>query len=217
MSLILFLPLRAFCWACHVQYFELGNEQYNSLYPQQVQAMEARATKLGMPKHFYYMNPNNAKWLNAPDAAAVEALGLGDHVVSDMHVGAGGGVTRAQALFDQFPNYTMGAVNAETNDGTHTMLRAAKEAADLNVWFACAEPWCRRLKFRTASFCNERSGHFDAFDQGISMFLPNMTWMQPPGWVDGWMDTWQCGTMETAICSLHCDHGQSYPRNGCHC
>ena len=77
----------------------------------------------------------------------------------------------------------MGAVNAETNDGSHTMLRAAKEAADLNAWFNCDEAsggtgFCQRLKFRTASFCNERSGHFDAFDQGISFFLPNMTWIQ---------------------------------------
>jgi hypothetical protein len=38
-----------------------------------------------------------------------------------------------------------------------------------------------RLKFRTASFCTERSGHYDAFDQGIAFFLPNMTWLQPPG------------------------------------
>lgn len=36
---------------------------------------------------------------------------------------------------------------------------------------------------RTASFCTSRSGHFDAFDQGISFFLPNMTWLQPPGHV----------------------------------
>ena len=35
---------------------------------------------------------NNAAWLNASQAQEVEALGLGDHVVSDMHVGAGGGV-----------------------------------------------------------------------------------------------------------------------------
>ena len=44
-------------------------------------------------------------------------------------------------------------------------------------WFNCfavdgTGAFCDRLKFRTASFCNERSGHFDAFDQGISFFLP---------------------------------------------
>ena len=180
-----------------------GQEQYNTLYPAQVKAMEERATKIGKPKFFYYMSPNNANWLNASQAAEVEALGLGDHVVSDMHVGAGGGVAKATELFAKFPGMTMGAVNAETNDGTHTMLRAAKEAEDLNAWFnAGANDVGKRLKFRTASFCNERSGHFDAFDQGISFFLvrfqslvaqsgagrltpllgvrqPNMTWIQP--------------------------------------
>ena len=74
---------------------------------------------------------------------------------------------------------------------------------DLNAWFnAGANDVGKRLKFRTASFCNERSGHFDPFDQGVSFFLvrfqslvaqsgagrltsllavrqPNMTWIQP--------------------------------------
>eukprot|EP00966_Prymnesium_polylepis_P180772 4186777-Prymnesium_polylepis.1 len=66
------------------------------------------------------------------------------------------------------------------------MLRASKEAADLNAWFNCFDvdgtgALCRRLKFRTVSFCGERSGHLDIWDQGVSMFLPNMTWLQPPG------------------------------------
>lgn len=71
------------------------------------------------------------------------------------------------------------------------MSRAMMEATDLNDWFNCAEDWCTRLHFRTASFCTERSGHFDAFDQGISFFLPNMTWLQPPGYVHKMIaDTW---------------------------
>ena len=112
-----------------------GLLQYNTLYPAQVKAMEERATKLGKPKYFYYMSPNNANWLNASQSEEVELLGLGDHVVSDMHVGAGGGVEKATELFTKFPDMTMGAVNAETNDGSHTMTRAAKEAEDLNKWF----------------------------------------------------------------------------------
>jgi hypothetical protein len=149
------------------------------LYVDQVKAMEDRAVAIGKPNFFYYMSPNNANWLNASQADEAEALGLGDRIVSDMHVGAGGGVDKAKQLFSKFPGKTMGACNAETNDGTHTMLRAAKEAADLNAWFNCwnvdkTGKFCKRLKFRTASFCNERSGHFDAFDQGISFFLPNM-------------------------------------------
>ena len=49
----------------------------------------------------------------------------------------------------------MGAVNAETNAGIHTMTRAMSEATDLNDWFNCWETQCTRLHFRTASFCNE--------------------------------------------------------------
>ena len=115
--------------------------------------------------------------------AKVEKVGIKDHAVMDEHVGGGGGVEIAKTMFTKYPNYTMGAVNAETNAGIHTMSRAMMEANDLNDWFNCADPWCTRLHFRTASFCTERSGHFDAFDQGISFFLPNMTWLQPPGYV----------------------------------
>ena len=74
----------------------------------------------------------------------------------------------------------------ETNDAISTMLRAIHESADLQTWFNFGsqngeEPG--RLIGRTASFCLERSGHYDAFDQGITFFLPNMTWLQPPGYV----------------------------------
>jgi hypothetical protein len=42
------------------------------------------------------------------------------------------------------------------------------------------------------SFCTERSGHYDAFDQGLIFFLPNMTWGQPPFYVHQMVkDTWQ--------------------------
>eukprot|EP00055_Hartaetosiga_balthica_P017725 m.122044 g.122044 ORF g.122044 m.122044 type:complete len:822 (+) comp9387_c1_seq3:100-2565(+) len=167
----------------HVRFFELGNEQYNSNYPSQVAAMEERAESLGMGKTLFYMNPNNGHWLNSSDAQAVENLNIGDHAVMDLHVGAGGAVEVAENMFNSHPTYTMGAVNAETNAATHHMQRALQEAADLNDWFSCSEEWCNRLHFRTASFCSERSGHFDNYDQGITFFLPNMSWIQPPGYV----------------------------------
>jgi hypothetical protein len=176
-----------------LRYIELGNEQINSRFLEQVTAMEARAVQLGKGKFFSYIWPGNpsppgGNQEGAGQSAGVEALGLGAQVLTDLHVGAGGGVQAAQQIFAQWPNLTFGAVNAETNDGTHTMLRAAKEAADLNVWLNCFSvdgngEFCARLKLRTASFCSERSGHFDAYDQGISMFLPNTTWLQPPGLV----------------------------------
>ena len=53
------------------------------------------------------------------------------------------------------------------------------EATDLNDWFNCGEEECSRLHFRTASFCDERSGHFDAFDQGISFFLVSILVLKP--------------------------------------
>merc|ERR1711920_1154124 len=74
------------------------------------------------------------------------------------------------------------------------------EANDLNDWFNCAADWCKRMKFRTASFCTERSGHFDAFDQGISFFLPNGTWLQPPGYVHKMIkDTWQPNAVRVTL------------------
>merc|ERR1712139_277954 len=82
----------------------------------------------------------------------------------------------------------MGAINCETNAGIHTMKRANQEGGDLIEFFnqfipsTSSDPGSR-IKARTASFCTERSGHYDAFDQGITFFLPNMTWIQPPGYV----------------------------------
>jgi len=190
-----------------VQTFELGNEQYNSNYPKQVAAMEARAVKIGKPKFFYYMMPDNAKWLNASQAAEVEAIGIGDHAVSDIHIGAGGGVELAEKLFAKFPGKTFGAVNAETNDAISTVKRMIHEASDLNDWFNSelnsTTGAVSRLHFRTASFCAERSGHFDAFDQGISFFLPNMTWLQPPGYVHKMIsDSWHAGAVEITLAPL---------------
>merc|ERR1712188_158259 len=87
--------------------------------------------------------------------------------------------------------------NLETNDGHHEMARALAEAADLNSFFnqfipATSTDSVGRIKARTASFCTERSGHYDAFDQGLTFFLPNGSWIQPPGYVhkmihDSWL------------------------------
>merc|ERR1719198_1318094 len=87
-------------------------------------------------------------------------------------------------------------LNLETNDGHHEMKRALAEAADLNEFFNQYVPPTSadeigRIKARTASFCTERSGHYDAFDQGITFFLPNGSWIQPPGYVHKMIhDTW---------------------------
>lgn len=125
-----------------------------------------------------------------------EALGLNDHLLEDFHVGAGGAVAISKGMFAQNISFHEGMVNLETNDGHHEMKRALAEAADLNAFFSQFIPATSgdsigRIKVRTASFCTERSGHYDAFDQGITFFLPNGSWIQPPGYVHKMIyDTW---------------------------
>ena len=52
----------------------------------------------------------------------------------------------------------------------------------LNDWFNSklvnADPAKARLHFRAASFCMGDATDFDSWDQGISFFLPNATWLQ---------------------------------------
>jgi hypothetical protein len=80
-------------------------------------------------------------------------------------------------------------VNLETNAATHTMKRALAEASDINDFLNTDSP---RIKIRTASFCTERSGHFDGFDQGLIFFLPNQTWLQPPAHAHAMIsESWQ--------------------------
>ena len=51
------------------------------------------------------------------------------------------------------------------------------EASDIGDFLASAAVAAGRMKIRTASFCTERSGHFDSFDQGLilSVHTPDMT------------------------------------------
>jgi len=166
-----------------IHYFELGNEQYNSNWVHQVAAMEDKAKALGMGGDLFYMFPTN-EGLNAADAKLAMDLGLPiDHIMPDIHIGTGGAIEVGINDFNRMPNFLQSAINCETNAETHNHRRALQEAADLNEWFNLDQALSSRFKARTASFCNERSGHFDGFDQGISFFLPNMTWLQPPGYV----------------------------------
>ena len=69
--------------------------------------------------------------------------------------------------------------------------RALTEGRDLNLFFRYGNP---ALQGRAASFCMERSGYNEGFanDQGLSFFLPNMTWLQPPGYVHAMIhESWQ--------------------------
>lgn len=192
-----------------VTIFELGNEQYNDAFVDQMQAMETRAAGLGMAGMLRYMFPTN-EGLNAADAARAQALNLPiQNIMPDIHIGGGGAIPVAEADFAALPNFPQSAINCETNAGIHTHARAMMEAVDLLAWFNAAPPLSDRLVARTASFCNERSGHYDNFDQGISFFLPNMTWIQPPGYVHAMIgQTWAdqglnvTGTENTDVISV---------------
>eukprot|EP01051_Picozoa_sp_SAG22_P002255 SAG22_NODE_99_length_20560_cov_128.669029_20_plen_199_part_00 len=78
-------------------FVELGNEQRNPDFAAQVAAMEARATKLGLPaKKFKYLYPTNA--VDANVSAATAKLDLGDQLVYDEHTGWGGGVAKFRTV-----------------------------------------------------------------------------------------------------------------------
>jgi hypothetical protein len=83
--------------------FELGNEQYNPHFVEQVAAMEARSKQVGSPP-LHYMFPENGG-VNAADAAAILAAmpDVVPRILPDLHVGAGGAVGEARGLFANPP------------------------------------------------------------------------------------------------------------------
>lgn len=173
-----------------VSIFELGNEQANANFIEQVAAMEARAAALGRAGELTFLYPENGG-LSAADLAKAAAAGLPiTRLGADIHVGAGGGVAAAEAVFASEPAYPTIAGNFETNadypahaGGMHGQTRALLEAADLNAWLNAPAAVARRLVARAASFCNSAASNFDGFDQAISFFAGGDTWLQPPGWV----------------------------------
>jgi alpha-L-arabinofuranosidase len=179
-----------------LRYIELGNEQYNPAYLDQVKAMEERAQAVGADR-LHYIFPSNGG-LNAADATKAAALKLGDRLATDIHVGAKGAIAVSTGLFAAHAKAGLvddAAVNFETNAANHFHGRALDEAEDLNTFFNAGE---KRMLARTASFCHGRAGHYDKFDQAISFFLPNMTWLQPPGHVHAMIHrTWQPRALNT--------------------
>ena len=102
-----------------------GNEQYNSVFVDQVIAMEERAVTIGKPGFFNYIFPDNLG-LNATDRARAAKAGLDEtRILADLHVGYGGAIEQANSMFaSNGVDYKGGAVNLETNAATHTMKRA---------------------------------------------------------------------------------------------
>jgi hypothetical protein len=175
-----------------VQTFELGNEQENPNFVQQVTAIENRRAAIGAPE-LRFMYPTNGG-VSRAQADALSAIPGFDvsRIGPDCHVGGGGGVQCAINDFNAMPDFKQSFINCETNAAISSMERAIQESSDLQTWFNVNKSLQERLWGRAASFCSERSGHFDGFDQGISFFLPNMTWLQPPGYVHQMIKkTWQ--------------------------
>ena len=129
-------------------------------------------------------------------AAARRALELGidsTRVIVDIHTQGTGGVEAARFLLNRppVPGFDWRVMNLETNAGTHDQRRALDEASDLIDFFGAAPPISTRLLARTASFCSGAAAQFDTWDQGVAFFLPNATWLQPPGHVHTmFSETW---------------------------
>jgi len=182
----------------NVSHFELGNEEDNPWFVDQVRIMEERANSLGQSGEFHYYLSNGFEGMfpNATLTEQARSLGLQDRLVWDVHVNdPHKGWRPVMSLVDQFlstSSYdTWGIMNLETNYGDHTVKRMLMEALDLNQFLSYSNP---RLKGRTASFCMEQSGYNEGGlnDQGLIFFLPNMTWLQPPGYVHAMVSSsWQ--------------------------
>ena len=97
----------------NITVFELGNEQYNPYFVDQVLAMEARSKAVGSPP-LRYMFPDNAG-LRSADAARLLAAApdVVPRILPDLHVGAGGAVADAAGLFANppTPGFDQGAIN----------------------------------------------------------------------------------------------------------
>ena len=113
-----------------------------------------------------------------------------ERIATDVHVGSDGGIQQIAGVFAKSPAFEASAINGEVNaiygDGVNTasaMGRALSEASDINDWFNADAAVLARTIARTASFCSERNGHDDGsqWHQGLSFWLPNMTWLGPAG------------------------------------
>jgi hypothetical protein len=179
--------------------FELGNEQYNPNFVDQVIAMEAKVKQLSasQPRDpvppLQYIFPSNGGLSTDDMAAAIAAKLPIAQIMPDIHVGPAGAVEKARDHFKNADAHSFmdSAINMETNAGTHHLKRGLQEAADLIDFFTADYATTSRIFGRTASFCSGSVNQYDSWDQGMSFFLPNMTFLQPPGYVHQAIDlTW---------------------------
>ncbi len=162
---------------------ELGNEQFNYDYVNQILAMEARRAVVNAPPVTYFYPSNGGP--NTSQVAALVAAGVaGPAFGPDCH--ASDAVSCAKDFFFRFPDVNSSMVNAEVNGRFSNLERMIIESEDLlRYWFNVSASIQPRLYGRSTSFCSERSGHFEhpPWDQGHVYTLPNATWLQPAAWV----------------------------------
>lgn len=169
--------------------------------------METKARELGIGGKLFYLFPSGGASVTTPSTAfseflsphnlqeAVAAVKAGKVAASQMvdsqHTGhhpyywGGGAAGLARHLMNE-PDLKdvleIGACNTETNAKQQAQNRAMMEAGDLNDWFNVVDI-AKRLHLRASSFCMAQADHADnaGFNQGIAGFMPNMTFIQPPG------------------------------------
>ena len=79
--------------------------------------------------------------------------------------------------------------------------RAMMEAGDLNDWFNTLDI-ASRIHLRAASFCMQQADLSDeiGFTQGMASFMPNVTFLQPPGHVHAMIsESWQPNALATTL------------------
>ena len=194
---------------------ELGNEQPCMNWTSLIKAMEARwadlerAGRLAAPQPsataaspFYYLWPENA--MHGDDVAELQAAGFpAEKIMADSHGSWGGQLDGIETDFAHAPaGYNISGINCETNGGSSLFLRAMQEAADLIAFDNAAPDVYARVRARMMSFCSERSGHFTRYDQGGSFFLPNATWLAPPGQVHAMNKLLRAGALDSDLLVL---------------
>jgi hypothetical protein len=182
-----------------LRFFELGNEQQNPSFVQQVVEMEARRKAAGAPP-FTYLYPANGGVDNATATALVGAGVAPEAIAPDCH--ATDGPSCELAAFGRMPWFNQSALTCEVNGRVSDMTRAINEGHDLSRWFNAPADAVPRLLGRMTSFVTMRSGHFEhsIYYQGISYSLPNMSWIMPPGYVHAMISkTWAPDALRVAL------------------
>ena len=162
---------------------ELGNEDSNDNFVDQIIAMEQRAKEINLiPSPFYYLYPQNS--LPYDDIVRLNASNFpAEKVMGDCHGGWGLQLDSIIEDFHVAGSYNISGINCETNGLYNNFGRALEEAVDIITFDNAPEDVYSRIIARMVSFCSERSGHYTKYDQGASFWLPNMTWLMPVGWI----------------------------------